>query len=72
MIPREAPYAARSSSAILHERIREATEHGWLGKIEGLQVSLQAARRKAEQVRWTRTRATPIELGPTRITPPRP
>jgi hypothetical protein len=29
-----------------HERIREAAECGWLGEIEGLQVSLQAAVRK--------------------------
>jgi hypothetical protein len=30
----------------LHERIREATERGWLGEIEGLQVSLDAARQE--------------------------
>jgi hypothetical protein len=56
----------------LHERIREATERGWLGEIEGLQVSLQAARQKAEQVRRTRTRGIPVELGPTRATRPLP
>lgn len=56
----------------LHERIREATERGWLGEIEGLQVSLQAARQKAEQVRRTRTRGTTVELGPTRSTSRRP
>jgi hypothetical protein len=55
----------------LHERIREATERGWLGEIEGLQVSLDAARQKMEQLRRTRTRGTPVDLGPTRATRPR-
>jgi hypothetical protein len=50
----------------LHERICEATERGWLGKIEGLQVSLDAARQKMEQIRRTRTPAIPLELSPAR------
>jgi hypothetical protein len=41
----------------LHERICEATERGWLGEIEGLQVNLDAARQKMEQIRRTRTRS---------------
>jgi hypothetical protein len=39
----------------VHERIREATERGWLGEVEGLQVSLTAARQKLQQMRKIRT-----------------
>ena len=56
----------------LHERIREATERGWLGEIEGLQVSLDAARQKMDQIRRIRLRGTPLELGPARRTAPAP
>ena len=66
MDPRQGVRLAEIIITGLHERIREATERGWLGEIEGLQISLQAARQKAEQVRRTRTRGTPIELGATR------
>jgi hypothetical protein len=34
--------------ANLHERIREATDRGWLGEIEGLQISLSGARQKLQ------------------------
>lgn len=34
----------------LHERIREATKRGWLGEIEGLQVSLAGAEDKLAQI----------------------
>lgn len=30
----------------LHERISEAQMNGWLGEVQGLQVSLEAAKRK--------------------------
>jgi integrase len=50
----------------LHERIREATERGWLGEIEGLKVSLDAARQKMEQIRKTRTHGIPLDIGHTR------
>jgi site-specific recombinase XerD len=50
----------------LHERVREATERGWLGEVEGLQVSLTGARQKLQQMRKIRTQATVISLGPTR------
>jgi integrase len=46
----------------LRERIREATERGWLGEVEGLQVSLTAARQKLQQMRQTRTRTTTIQI----------
>jgi hypothetical protein len=49
----------------LHERIREATERGWLGEVEGLQVSLAGARQKYQQMRKLRSQPT-LELGPTR------
>jgi hypothetical protein len=38
----------------LHERVCEATERGWLGEVEGLQVSLNAARQKLQQMRKIR------------------
>ncbi|MEU9891073.1 site-specific integrase [Sphaerisporangium sp. NPDC051011] len=50
----------------LHERIREATERGWLGEVEGLQVSLAGARQKLQQMRKIRTQAATIPLSPTR------
>lgn len=48
----------------LDERVWEATERGWLGEIEGLQVRLDAARRRWNKIRRTRTRAIPLELSP--------
>lgn len=39
----------------LTERITEATEHGWLGDVNGLQVSIDAARHKLTQMRRTAT-----------------
>lgn len=47
--------------ASLRERIREASQRGWLGEAEGLQVSLAAARQKLQQMRQTRSR-TPIQI----------
>jgi hypothetical protein len=39
----------------LTERITEAQHHGWVGEIEGLQVSLDAARLKLVQMQRTAT-----------------
>jgi hypothetical protein len=39
----------------LTERLTEATERGWLGDVDGLQVSLDAARHKLVQMRRTVT-----------------
>ena len=39
----------------LSERIAEATEHGWLGDVDGLTTSLNAARHKLVQMRRTAT-----------------
>jgi hypothetical protein len=47
----------------LHERVREATERGWLGEVEGLQVSLAGARQKLQQMRKIRLQA-PVSLQP--------
>jgi hypothetical protein len=41
--------------ATLTERLAEATQHGWLGDVDGLQVSLEAARHKLVQMRRTAT-----------------
>ncbi|MEU8139561.1 tyrosine-type recombinase/integrase [Streptodolium elevatio] len=48
----------------LHERLREAHDRGWLGEVEGLQVSLAGARQKLRQMR--KLRQATIPLGPTR------
>lgn len=37
--------------ANLEDRISEADQHGWLGEVDGLQVSLAAARQKLDQMR---------------------
>lgn len=47
----------------LHERLREAKQRGWLGEVEGLEVSLAGARQKLQQMRKLRTQAT-IQLTP--------
>lgn len=41
--------------ASLTERLNEATERGWIGDVEGLQVSLSAAEHKLVQMRRTAT-----------------
>jgi Phage integrase family len=48
----------------LHLRIDEALQHGWLGKAEGLKVSLAAAEQKLAQMDEIATRrASPVHLG---------
>jgi hypothetical protein len=51
--------------ASLTERITEATERGWLGDVDGLQVSLNAAQQKLVQMRRT---ATNLGMPTTRVT----
>jgi hypothetical protein len=41
--------------ARLTERLTEAADRGWLGDVDGLQVSLDAAHRKLAQMRRTAT-----------------
>lgn len=45
----------------LNDRLREATERGWLGEVDGLLVSLDAANQKLAQMRNMRAR-TPVPL----------
>lgn len=49
--------------ANLHDRLREATERGWLGEVEGLQASLAGARQKYQQMRKLRSQTTVVQLG---------
>ena len=44
-------------------RIAEARQRGWLGEVEGLQVSLHAARQKLEQVDQITEHRRNIPLG---------
>jgi integrase len=53
----------------LTARITEAEEKGWLGEVEGLQVSLAGAREKLAQI--DRSRRTTTDLGTPAIPPPR-
>ncbi|WP_405803404.1 integrase [Streptomyces sp. NBC_00210] len=49
----------------LGDRIQEARVNGWLGEVQGLQISLEAARNKLASLdRLSRTRnRTPVTLG---------
>ena len=48
----------------LRQRVTEATERGWLGEVQGLQISLEAASAKLTAVdRITGTAAGPTLLG---------
>jgi len=47
----------------LGERIAEARQRGWLGEVEGLEVSLAAARQKLEQMQRARGRQGVTLLG---------
>jgi hypothetical protein len=48
----------------LNDRLREAHEHGWLGEVDGLKVSLDAAHQKLAQMR------RPVPARPTCPRPP--
>jgi hypothetical protein len=47
----------------LHARITEARHEGWLGEVEGLQISLQAARQKLDQIDQINDHHRSIPLG---------
>jgi len=47
----------------LNARIAEAHREGWLGEVEGLQVSLRGAEDKIAQLDATAKRRTTINLG---------
>lgn len=55
----------------LNDRLREATERGWLGEVDGLRVSLDAANQKLAQMRKIRGQLPLIQLGQTRRIPQR-
>ncbi|MDQ1013570.1 hypothetical protein [Streptomyces afghaniensis] len=49
----------------LRERVREVRANGWLGEVEGLQVSLDAATAKLNSLKRTPTDGRPqlVDLG---------
>jgi hypothetical protein len=47
----------------LHARIAEARQQGWLGEVDGLQISLTGAREKLAQLDQIATRTTSTHLG---------
>ncbi|HZC99771.1 MAG TPA: hypothetical protein VFA46_06135 [Actinomycetes bacterium] len=47
----------------LQDRLAEANERGWLGEVEGLQASLDAARHKLEQMRKLLAQPPVVPLG---------
>ena len=51
----------------LQDRLDEAIERGWLGEVEGLQVSLNAAQQKLEQMRRLLVQPPVVPLGTPRI-----
>src|SRR5690348_16943225 len=55
----------------LNDRLREAHDRGWLGKVDGLTVSLNAANQKLTQMRKVRTHQPVIQLEPPRPGAPR-
>ena len=52
----------------LRDRIGEARTNGWLGEIQGLQISLDAAANKMAALNRTeRRQTTPVEIGLPRV-----
>jgi hypothetical protein len=51
----------------LQDRIHEAADRGWLGEVDGLQVSLAGAPQKLEQMRKLLSQPPVIPLGAPRI-----
>jgi hypothetical protein len=67
-LPASATRSDRSARLVqirdnLIARIAEARQHGWLGEVEGLQVSLHAARQKLEQVDQITSHRRSVPLG---------
>jgi len=46
----------------LNDRLREAVERGWIGEVDGLQVSLDAAKQKLTQMRKIRAHTLTVDL----------
>ncbi len=56
----------------LNDRLREASERGWLGEVDGLRGSLDAANQKFSQMRKLRTQGRTVDLPtPTPLRRPR-
>ena len=71
--PRQRPRLAEIISN-LHERITEARMNGWLGEVQGLEVSLEAAKRKLASLDRSIERNSltgPTDLGMPAISNPR-
>jgi hypothetical protein len=47
----------------LGDRIEEAHVNGWLGEVQGLQISLEAARNKLASLDRLARNRTPVSLG---------
>ncbi len=47
----------------LHARIAEARREGWLGEVDGLQISLNGARQKLDQLDQLNARTSSVPLG---------
>ena len=61
LTPPNGPVWSRSATTS-NARIAEAEREGWLGEVEGLQVSLAAAEDKLAQID-KRSRTAPVALG---------
>ena len=55
--------ASPRSATTLLSRIAEARREGWLGEVEGLQISLAAARGKLTQLDELSARPPTVQLG---------
>ncbi len=49
--------------ANLEDRVREASQRGWLGEVDGLQASLASAHQKLEQMRRLLAQPPVVPLG---------
>jgi hypothetical protein len=43
-------------------RVAEARQQGWLGEVDGLQISLDGARQKMDQIEQMTARSTDVNL----------
>ena len=52
----------------LHDRVAEAKQHGWLGEVDGLTVSLAGAEQKLARLDELAARSTTTHLGMPQLT----
>jgi len=55
----------------LNDRLREARDRGWLGEVDGLRVSIDAAQQKVTQMRKIRAHSKTVQLPVPTIRQPR-